>query len=156
LSNTGDAVKRVIQALFLAAFVSVCLGNTGALFVSGAATAYNDRQQVQQIALDSEQLEVLSSWFEQRHRKWHPQLTESSTEPLALSIDLNRNDGTIDHLEIVASRRGGYYARLSIGPGIHWAYRSIFGILKTRYAVLTIDDHEVTLLSQVLFGGRLH
>jgi hypothetical protein len=136
---------------FFAVAVSVCLGGTEARIISGNATASENRKDVAHVILARNQLSALSRWLEQRQRAWGAHITEPSTEPVAISIELTRADGKINHIDVVTAARGGHYMRLSIGPGIEWAYRSFGGIVKTRYAQQSINDADFAKLDQLLF-----
>jgi hypothetical protein len=144
-------MSRVPWFLILAVAATVCLGGTEASLVSGQATAYESGKEVQHVTLTTDQLQVLFRWLKQRQGGWGAHITEPSSEPVSISLDLTRADGEVDHLGVIAAARGGHYMRLSVGPGIRWAYRSFGGILKTRYAQQSINESELATLGQVLF-----
>jgi hypothetical protein len=143
-------VTRISLSLVFALAVSVCVW-AYASFVSGNAAAYESRREVQRVVLKPGQLNALSQWLEHRQLKWGAHPTEPSTEPVLISLDLTRADGKTDYIEVIAAARGGRYMRLSIGPGTEWAYRSVGGILKTRYAQQPIGESEFTKLYELLF-----
>jgi hypothetical protein len=143
-------VNRILLFLTLAMTASVCDG-TDVSLVSGTAAAYQSREEVQHVVLKAEQLNTLSQWLGQHESKWGAHPTEPSSEPLSISLDLTRADGKIDHIAIVAAARGGHYMRLSIGPGVEWAYRSVGGILKTRYAQQPMSERDFAHLRELLF-----
>jgi len=143
-------VTRTLPTLVVALTISVCAAADASL-ISGAASAYESREEVQHVVLRAEQLSALSRWLEERRGRWGAHLTEPSAEPLSISLDLTRADGKIDHIAVVAAVRGGHYMRLSIGPGIDWAYRSVGGILKTRYAQQPISEADFAKLRELLF-----
>src|SRR4029077_5604498 len=97
------------------------------------------------------QPQAFSGWPKQRQGGWGAHITEPSSEPVSISLDLTRAGGEVDHLGVIAAGRGGHYMRLSVGPGIRWAYRSFRGIVKTRYARQSINDSDLATLRQVLF-----
>lgn len=144
-------MRRVLWFLILSATVSASLGGTGAALVLGKATAFVNRKEIEHVTLTTDQLKALSRWLEQRQGAWGAHVTEPSTEPVSISMDLIRADGKTDHVDVVTAARGGHYMRLSIGPGIEWAYRSFGGILKTRYAQQSIKERDFAKLGQLLF-----
>ena len=145
---------RVLCFLILAVTASACLGGTEASLVSGAVTAYESRKEVQHVTLSTDQLQALSRWLDQRDAAWGAHITEPSSEPVSISLDLTRADGEVDHLAVIAAAHGGYYMRLSIGPGARWAYRSFGGILKTRYAWQSINEPDLAALRQLVFQAK--
>jgi hypothetical protein len=144
-------MSRILNFLMLAVTASVCLGATERSFVSGDATAYENHREIQQVALTTNQLQALSRWLEPRQGHWRAHITEPSIEPVYIWLDLTRADGNIDHLGVITAGRGGHYMRLSVGPGIQWAYRSFAGFLKTRYAQQSINENDLLTLRQLLF-----
>jgi len=120
--------------------------------VSGAATAYENRKAIERVTLKKDQLEALSRWLEQHQRAWGAHITEPSSEPVSIALDLAQVDGKTEQVDVVAAARGGHYLRLSLGPGVRWAYRSFGGILKTRYARQSIEESDLATLRRLLFG----
>lgn len=133
-------MSRALWFLIFSVAVSVCLGETEASLLSGEATEYENCQELLHVALTTDQLQALSGWLKQRRGDWGAQVTEPSSEPVLISLDLTRADGEVDHLGVITAARGGHHVRLSIGPGVRWAYRTFGGILKTRYAWQSIND----------------
>ena len=142
---------RSLRFLILAATVSVCFGRAATPLVAGKATAFERRKAVAHVTLTADQLNALSRWLERRQRTWSAHITEPSSEPVAMSMDLARADGKVDYIDVISAPRGGYYMRLAIGPGIQWAYRSFAGVVRTRYAQQSISEADFAKLGQVLF-----
>ena len=120
--------------------------------VSGAATAYENRKAIEQVTLKKDQLEALSRWLERHQRAWGAHITEPSTEPVSIWLDVTQVDGKTEQVALVDVAHGGHYLRLSVGPGIRWAYRSFGGILKTTYARQPIDESDLATLRRLVFG----
>ena len=147
-------MSRAFWFTIFAAAATVCLAEPQASLVSGEATAYESRKEVQHVTLTADQLQALSQWLKQRQGGWGAHITEPSSEPALISLNLTRADGEIDHIGVITKSSGGHYMRLSVGPGVRSAYRSFGGVLKTRYAQQSIKESDLATLRQLLFQPR--
>ncbi len=150
LCSRHDGVRSVLSILAVAVLVG--FARTEMPLMSGAATAYEDGKAIEQVTLKRNQLEALTRWLERHQRAWGAHTAEPSTEPVSIWVDLTKVDGKTEQIAVVAAARGRHYLRLSVGPGIQWAYRSLGGILKTRYAQQSINESDLATLRQLLFG----
>jgi hypothetical protein len=81
-------MRGILWSVILAVMLSACFGQTGVWLVSGTATSYESRKEVQKVALTANQLQTLARWIERRRRNWGAYMTEASNEPVSLSLDL--------------------------------------------------------------------
>jgi hypothetical protein len=141
-----------VKSSFLPALVAIALYATAAAGeieigtplisgdVSGIARSYTD--------LSSEQIQALSRWLEQHRSGWRGMLTEASSEPIQLQVNLKHRDGAITSVCVIARAGGGQSLRLT-GPGT-WAYRSFAGIFKSWAATRPLSDQELSVLQKMV------
>jgi hypothetical protein len=120
----------------------------GTPVIAGDVSRIVSRQESGHVELSSEQLQALSRWLEQHRSGWQGMITEASSEPAQLGVNLRHSDGTVTSVYVIARLTGGHYLRLT-GPG-KWAYRSMGGVFKSWAATRELSDQELAALERIV------
>ena len=143
---------RIVKPLLLLACVTLGLSATanagdihvGTPLISGDVSHFANRQEVSRTALSSKQLQGLADWLEHHQSGWDGMLTEATSEPVELRVNLTHSDATVTSICVIARVAGGHYLRLT-GPG-KWAYESFLGLWKSWAATRSLSAQDLAAL----------
>lgn len=122
LKSTLAVVSLVVSGLALAGI------EIGAPLVSGQVATFQDRHETRRTPLSQAELQALSQWLEMHRHGWHGMLTEATSEPPVLAIDLKDANGRTGSITVVAGLHGNYLHFVSSSE--KWSYRSFGGFVR--------------------------
>jgi hypothetical protein len=147
----GSDMKRIswLGLMIVAVSATAAAGSidVGAPLLAGDVVSYENGREIGHRTLSPEPLEQVNHWLEKHRSGWQGMLTEATTEPISLRVDLNHGDGRVTSLTFVV-HNGVRYLRLT-GPGT-WAYRSFAGLFKFWAATRSLSARELGELKQTV------
>lgn len=144
---------RSLLSLGLVAMSLSATGNAGSIsfetpFVSGDVSTFVNRRETSRMDLSSKQLQGLDDWLEGHRSGWDGMVTEATSEPVQLHLNLKQRDGGVTSISIITRANGGRYLRVT-GPG-KWAYESFHGLLKFWAATQTLSEQDWAALEKLV------
>jgi hypothetical protein len=117
-------------------------------FVSGDVSTFVNRRETSRMDLSPQQLQGLDDWLEHHRSGWNGMVTEATSEPVQLHLNLKHRDGGVTSISVIARANGGRYLCVT-GSG-KWAYESFLGFWKSRAATRSLSDQDLATLENLV------